>query len=121
MRLYFKKNQEIRCVTADNRAMASKCNKLMSSDAALDLIPRVRYMIDLSEPLVPFAPSAKLLFDLGLHLVPMTNPNDELVHKIVAINLSDKIIRISSGMNLSDESEDFKKSGTEDQPAGADF
>jgi hypothetical protein len=60
-------------------------------------------MIDLELTTPIFIPSARLLFDLGLHLVPVLKPGTKEVTNIVAINLSDKIIRMFNGMCLSDE------------------
>lgn len=103
MKLYFALNQEIRCVAPDNRAMCTKCSRQVSSEPVLELLPRVRYLIDLKEPLEPFTPSARLLFEFGLHLVPVKDQLTEKITKIVAINLSDKIIQICNGMSICDQ------------------
>lgn len=87
----------------DNRAMCTKCSRQIANEPVLELLPRVRYLIDLKEPLQPFTPSARLLFEFGLHLVPVKDQVTEKVVKLVAINLSDKIIQISNGMSICDE------------------
>jgi hypothetical protein len=103
MRLSLQNNEEVRTVAADNRALRTRCSKVVRAEPALDLLPRVRYLIDLEEPVAHFTPSAKLLFDIGLHVVPSTEPVSGMVRSVVAINLSDKIIRIHNGMDLGEE------------------
>ena len=103
MRLALGIDQDIRMISPDNKAMKARCTKLLKNEPSLDLLPRVRYMIDLESAVPIFVPSARLLFDLGLHLVPVARPGTEEVTNIVAINLSDKIIRLFNGMCLSDD------------------
>lgn len=123
MRLTLGVDQDIRMISPDNKAMKARCTKLLHNEAALDLLPRVRYMIDLEYAAPVFVPSARLLFDLGLHLVPVVKPGTQEVTNIVAINLSDKIIRMFNGMSLSDEdylsSPSGSRSSDEDMGRGA--
>ena len=90
-------------ISPDNKAMKARCTKLLRDEPALDLLPRTRYMIDLDVRAPAFVPSARLLFDLGLHLVPIVEQETQMVTNIVAINLSDKIVRMFNGMSLSDD------------------
>jgi hypothetical protein len=107
MKLFLVANQNIRMISPDNKAMYACCTSLLKNEPALDLLPRVRYMIDLETSHPIFVPSARLLFDLGLHLVPIVKPGTTDVTNIVAINLSDKIIRMFNGMQLSDDTENY--------------
>ena len=103
MRLTLAMNQDVRMISPDNKAMKARCSKLSYDEPVLDLLPRVRYMIDLEKTVPNFVPSARLLFDLGLYLVPVVKPGTQDVTNIVAINLSDKMIRIFNGMSLCDD------------------
>ena len=89
----------------DNKAMFTRCCKRAKCEPALDLLPRVRYTIGVTSPVGSQWPSAKLLLEPGLHIVPITDASDESISRIVAINLSDKIIRIYNGMLLGDASD----------------
>jgi hypothetical protein len=87
----------------DNKMLKVRCTKLLKGEATLDLIPRSRYLLDLVQDAPSFVPSARLLFDLGLHIAPVLKPGTQVVTSVVAINLSDKVVRLHNGMCLTDD------------------
>ena len=83
--------------TSDNSKFTMRCSKCVEGRPAVDLIPRVRYRLRVrsSGPLSPgpyFFDSGLLLFALDDALLPQD---------VVAMNLSDKIVRVAAGDDLS--------------------
>ena len=111
--------------TSDNRRLSMRCSKVHGDRAAIDLLPRVRYALRISPvPHAAFsAACGSVLLEAGLLLTPLlmadegapqsqgedsseqlcaSTPSARLTSSVVALNLSDKIVRLVEGDNVLD-------------------
>ena len=87
--------------THDNRRLSIKCNKLSEGVPCVDLLPRMRYMLRINQPLPLKACSmpAEVFFSGGLLIIPHAD-DDGMVTSVVAFNASEKAIRVVNGAPL---------------------
>jgi len=105
MRLNLENNELVDMCTYDNRRLAMKCTKFADGLPMVDLLPRVRYCLRVHPtPARECAtPPSSLFFTQGLLLIP-EEAADGMVRRVVALNLSEKAIRVCAGRELSDDS-----------------
>ena len=84
--------------TSDSRKLQMRCSKQHGERPAVDLLPHVRYVFRArpSPPGALDAAAGALLLDAGVLLKPL----DDEGRRVVALNLSDRIVRVVGGESL---------------------
>ena len=84
--------------TSDNRRVQMRASKQHGERPAIDLLPHVRYVLRArpSPPGALEAAAASLLLEAGVLLKPL----DDEGKRVVALNLSEKIVRLVGGESL---------------------
>lgn len=97
--LNLKLNDLIDMMTYDNRRLIMKCSKCVNGVPAIDLLPRVRYMLNIEAmPTAALSPPSSLFFSQGLLVVP--EDMDGTTERIAVLNMSEKAIRIVAGRQV---------------------
>ena len=95
-------NELLDMSTFDNRQLSMKCTKLQDGQPIIDLLPRVRYILRIL-PTVrkeDFPVASDLLFSCGLLLLPHNGRSTGEVDRVIAMNLSEKAVRLAHGRVL---------------------
>ena len=100
MRLILETNELIEMCTYDNRRLSMKCTRHYDGVPSIDLLPRVRYCLRVCPTPRSNSLSSSLFFSHGLIVIPQES-NDALAHKVIALNLSEKAMRVTAGKELS--------------------
>ncbi len=95
-------NELLDMSTFDNRQLSMKCTKMHEGSPMVDLLPRVRYILRISPAIrkEDFPVASGLLFSCGLLLLPHTGARPDTVDRVVAMNLSEKAVRLAHGRVL---------------------
>lgn len=102
--------------TGDNRRLVMRCSKTHGDAPAVDLLPHVRYVLRVTPtPAAELERTWALFLDVGLLLRPLYGIVDDASgtsdrHEdgraqcaaVVALNLSDKVVRLVGGVSLLD-------------------
>ncbi len=98
-------NELLDMSTFDNRQLSMKCTKMHEGVPMIDLLPRVRYILRITPPVrsEDFPVASGLLFSCGLLLLPHTGARTDTVDRVVAMNLSEKAVRLAHGRVLFNE------------------
>ena len=116
-------NELLDMSTFDNRQLSMKCNKLLEGQPMIDLLPRVRYILRIA-PAVrkdEFPVASELLFSCGLLLLPHSGRSSGAVDRVVAMNLSEKAIRLAHGRVLFGEEEGARRRPSGMSPSSSDL
>ena len=102
MKLSLNPNELIEAYTFENRHLTIKCNQISTNKFMIDILPRVRYVLNLTEELTSNAfISPMLFFKYGLVVIPYyTDLNNDKVRQICIMNLSDRNVRLHHGQDL---------------------
>lgn len=101
VRLNLEHNELVELCAYDNRRLSMRCFKYADNEPAIDLLPRVRYMLRV-QPLSPqdkLARGSSLFFTHGLLILPVEEEIG-LVRRVAVLNLSEKTVRVSNGREI---------------------
>lgn len=98
-------NELLDMSTFDNRQLSMKCTKMHEGQPMIDLLPRVRYILRIAPSVrkAEFPVASSLLFSCGLLLLPHHGSSPDTVDRVVAMNLSEKAVRLAHGRVLFNE------------------
>jgi hypothetical protein len=101
VRLNLEHNELIELCTYDNRRLSMRCTKHADGEPAVDLLPRVRYLLRVQQPTPRehIACAGSLFFTHGLVVVP-EDGSDGLVRRVAVMNLSEKAVRVCNGREV---------------------
>ena len=104
MRLSLNPNEPIEAYTFENRKLKILCNQSEEKDCVIDILPRVRYLLNLESALeIPAYTPSTPFFRNGLIMLPhITSQNPRNIRQICVLNLSERNVRLRQGQHLFD-------------------
>ena len=90
--------------TSDNKRLSMRCSKSVGEQPAVDLLPNVRYVLRASSASPLERGGGALLLEAGVLTQPLRSEEGAGQRSFVALNLSDKIVRLVNGGSLLDGS-----------------
>lgn len=101
LKLQIHADEWVRVHPQDNRSpFYQHANKAFEGSPGLELLQRARYVLRVQPLRAPLPSTGEALFTHGLLLQYMTSQGD-VVDRVCAVNISDKIVKVYDGMCLS--------------------
>lgn len=104
VRLNLEYNELIDMCTYDNRRLSMRCSKQVEGEPVVDLLPRVRYMLRIQQPILRehIVCTGAMFFTHGLIIIPEESA-DACVRRVAVLNLSEKAVRVCNGRAIAGE------------------